>query len=698
MGRLLGPAILLVIPMFVVVPERTVAGGAGREPATSQDIPAPLGRIGLAQGTSAPAACDHLPRPTAPATAPNDNRTPAGELRDGVLTLGLVVTTGTWYPDGPDGCGIEVHAFAEDGTAPAIPGPLLRVTAGTELRIALRNDLADTVWLKGLEDRPVNELARVRLLPGASHEFRFRASTPGTYYYAAGSSEQGPPWQPSSDFGPLVGAFIVDAPDSDMDDRVFVLTRWSRLMPQASDPTFETNTINGLSWPQTERLLVTEGKPVRWRVINPTNMPHLMHLHGFYFRVLSLGTETQDRIFAPHERPLAVTEFLGLSRTMSLEWTPQEVGNWIFHCHLVRHMTADQRLDRMPDAFGARPPLAADKAGHAMAGLIMGVTVEPLPDRANGARPPPSRRLRLFANERAGVFGDRPGFAFVLQEGESEPAPDSMRVPGSPLLLTRGEPTEIVVRNRTSRPLAVHWHGIELESYFDGVAGWSGIGNRLAPATAPGDSFAVRITPKRAGTFIYHIHNEQREELASGLYGPLLVLPPGQRHDAETDLVFLLSDPGPGGLLGSERPPLVNGKNSPEPVVLRTGTTYRMRFIDISSNDVHIIRLEESADLVARGRGAADPARVAALERLDPNCRRLRDGAALAAWRAVARDGADHAAPHPAEPACLRTGPGSTFDFEFTPAVAGERHLEVQVIDASGRPGAITTVTAHVAK
>jgi hypothetical protein len=37
------------------------------------------------------------------------------------------------------------------------------------------------------------------------------------------------------------------------------------------------------------------------------------------------------------------------------------------------------------------------------------------------------------------------------------PAADSIRWPGTPIVLTRGEPTQITVFNRLSHPLAVHW-------------------------------------------------------------------------------------------------------------------------------------------------------------------------------------------------------------------------------------------------
>jgi manganese oxidase len=106
-----------------------------------------------------------------------------------------------------------------------------------------------------------------------------------------------------------------------------------------------------------------------------------------------------------------------------------------------------------------------------------------------------------------------------------------VRFPGSPIVLTRGEPTEIVVLNRADVPLGVHWHGLELESWADGVPGWSGMPGRVSPAIQPGDSFAVRMTPPRAGTFMYHVHSEPGHQLAQGLYGPFLVLEPGERRD-----------------------------------------------------------------------------------------------------------------------------------------------------------------------
>ncbi|HSR14538.1 MAG TPA: hypothetical protein VLL51_02215, partial [Gemmatimonadales bacterium] len=61
-----------------------------------------------------------------PVVAANDNRTPAGTLRDGVLHLDLVVTMARWYPEDSGGSYTDIPVFAEVGKRPEIPGPLIR--------------------------------------------------------------------------------------------------------------------------------------------------------------------------------------------------------------------------------------------------------------------------------------------------------------------------------------------------------------------------------------------------------------------------------------------------------------------------------------------------------------------------------------------------------------------------------------------
>jgi FtsP/CotA-like multicopper oxidase with cupredoxin domain len=285
-----------------------------------------------------------------------------------------------------------------------------------------------------------------------------------------------------------------------------------------------------------------------------------------------------------------------------------------------------------------------------MAGLVVGITIDPLDDGA--ARPSaPRRRLRLHTGMRPGTFGEAPAYGFVLQDDASPPASDSVEIPGSPIVLTRGEPTEIVVHNRVDFPLGVHWHGLELESWADGVPSWSGTPGDVRPAIAPGDSFVVRMTPPRAGSFMYHVHSEPGHQLSQGLYGPFLVMEPGEPWDPETDRVFVL------GSLGAETnaPAAVNGEVEPGPIELRAGTSYRLRFMQISPDDEKRVAL-------------------------------LRDGEPVA-WRAVAKDGAElppSQARTVAADFAIRVG--ETFDFMWTPESPGDVTLQVHTKFDVGPP------------
>src|SRR6476646_8172326 len=76
-----------------------------------------------------------------PLAQANDNRASAGVLRDGVLTVHLVVGMARWYPQAQDGPYVDVPAIAEEGKAPQIPAPLIRVPTGTIIDATIRNTL-----------------------------------------------------------------------------------------------------------------------------------------------------------------------------------------------------------------------------------------------------------------------------------------------------------------------------------------------------------------------------------------------------------------------------------------------------------------------------------------------------------------------------------------------------------------------------
>jgi FtsP/CotA-like multicopper oxidase with cupredoxin domain len=161
-----------------------------------------------------------------------------------------------------------------------------------------------------------------------------------------------------------------------------------------------------------------------------------------------------------------------------------------------------------------------------MNGMVLGIIV-------SGNEKTPSTRaaahhLRLFVQSDSTPNDTLRRFGYILQRG-ADPAKDSLENPGPVLVPTRGVPTSIEVVNRSTEPAAVHWHGIELESYYDGAVGWGGTPGRLASAVRPGSSFEARMTPKRAGTFMYHTHFNELAQQFGGLVGAIVVLEPGEK-------------------------------------------------------------------------------------------------------------------------------------------------------------------------
>jgi FtsP/CotA-like multicopper oxidase with cupredoxin domain len=111
----------------------------------------------------------------------------------------------------------------------------------------------------------------------------------------------------------------------------------------------------------------------------------------------------------------------------------------------------------------------------------------------------------------------------------------------------------------------------------------------------PGETFVYRFTPPDAGTFWYHPHANETEQLEKGLYGALIVHGPGEPV-TDADRVLVLDDlrldrkgaiaPFGGfvqrhdGREGDVR--LINGKAEPE-LAIAAGQVERWRVVNASS-------------------------------------------------------------------------------------------------------------------
>jgi FtsP/CotA-like multicopper oxidase with cupredoxin domain len=199
----------------------------------------------------------------APRFAANDNRTSAGRLENGVFTLSLEAREARWYPDGESGPSLVMQMFAEPGRAPQNPGPMIRVPAGTTIRLTLHNVLHDSALVVyGLHTRPGTTSDSIEIAPGGTREVSFDAGEPGTYFYW-GTTTHDPVDRRNGIDSQLQGAFIVDARDAPASsDRVFVLGSWTGPEDKKLGFAPELRVINGLSWPGTERLTYTAGDTI----------------------------------------------------------------------------------------------------------------------------------------------------------------------------------------------------------------------------------------------------------------------------------------------------------------------------------------------------------------------------------------------------------------------------------------------------
>lgn len=675
MRALLATPVLVLAANVLFVPP---ASSAGRAVPTAR---------GPADARLAAAALTGARVAELPLASPEDYRRAAGRRVGDTLVVTLEARRARWRPQGSARVEVPVFVFAEPGQPARVPGPMLRVSEGGIIRLTLRNTLDKRMTVRGLVSRASRNIAdSIALLPGRDTTVTFAAGAPGSTFYWGRTTPTVrhriapiPDWMwgGEAEEGPFLGALVVDAKGTvpDPRERTFVITRWlDEYLPGLADTVDWKMAVNGGSYPNTEPLSYTMGDTVRWRVINATLASHPMHLHGFYFTTTGRGAVDRWQPVAPGDRRQVVTEFLDVGGAMTMEWVPERPGNWLFHCHLTRHMSGMQAFPAATSTARARGgPTdhggAHDAHEHQMAGLVLGITVR-APRIAHGARleqraagrgatPRTERPVRLLAHTRQNVFGTRPGFAFVQQTGARAPASDSITIPSAPLILRRGEATRITVVNTLPSPLAVHWHGMELESWYDGVGGFSGMGSRMRAPIPPRDSFVVRFTPPRAGTFMFHTHDEGGDELASGLYGALLVLDDPAAYDPRRDHTLLLATYGPGdsGVVA------VNGRRTPDALTLDAGVMHRLRFASIPSNE----RVEIS--LVKRG---ADTTQV------------------VQQWQLLALDGAEFA---PSQRTTVRASrlmsAGMTMDVGFTmPAEFGYalriRMLPYEAFDTPG--------------
>lgn len=107
-------------------------------------------------------------------------------------------------------------------------------------------------------------------------------------------------------------------------------------------------------------------------------------------------------------------------------------------------------------------------------------------------------------------------------------------VPGPVLRFKEGEFARITVINKMDVETSIHWHGILLPNFYDGVPYLN------TPPIKPGESFTYEYALKQSGTYWYHSHTMLQEQ--SGVYGSIVIEPKEATLEYDKDLVLMLSD------------------------------------------------------------------------------------------------------------------------------------------------------------
>lgn len=107
-------------------------------------------------------------------------------------------------------------------------------------------------------------------------------------------------------------------------------------------------------------------------------------------------------------------------------------------------------------------------------------------------------------------------------------------IPGPTLRFTEGGYAVIYVKNEMDVETSVHWHGIMLPNFYDGVPYLN------TPPILPGQTQKYEFPLKQSGTYWFHSHTMLQEQ--SGVYGSIVIEPKEKTLDYDKELVIVLSD------------------------------------------------------------------------------------------------------------------------------------------------------------
>lgn len=235
--------------------------------------------------------------------------------------------------------GTVVEAWAYNGV---VPGPEIRVTEGDKIRINVKNNMNQStaihfhgVMVPNAMDG-VPYITQDPITPGSSftYEFQVKEGNAGSHMYHShhNSTKQ-------VTMG-LLGAFIVEPKDPST--RPAFDLEYTMILGDGPIGGFH---INGKGFPATEPVVCPLGKKLLVRFMNEGLMIHPMHLHGFPMEVIA-----QDGWLLPQPY-YCDTLNVAPGQRFDAIITPDELGVWAFHCHILSHAENENGMFGMVTAL-----------------------------------------------------------------------------------------------------------------------------------------------------------------------------------------------------------------------------------------------------------------------------------------------------------------------------------------------------------
>ena len=151
------------------------------------------------------------------------------------------------------------------------------------------------------------------------------------------------------------------------------------------------------------------------------------------------------------------------------------------------------------------------------------------------------------------------------------------QIPGPTLRFRAGDMLRVYYRNDLDEASTIHWHGLIIPNSMDGV------GLLTGPHVMPGETFVYEFEiPNTPGTFMYHAHMNDMEQVSMGMSGAFVIEPrDGGDGKYDQDRLVVLNN-----IKGHY---LINGKEFPntDPWIVRKNDLLRVRMINISPVEIH---------------------------------------------------------------------------------------------------------------